>query len=176
MGKKTLCHQCPRKVARTADVRSPNRVAAARSSSASTSSPSPLTSSEAPALATSLAAIPVAVAPAMSEEVVKADDGVGEGAARRIPGQDRLKEESSSAAVVTATPGATVAPPVPVPSARGDEEVARRLFVELNREAIGIPGDGGLVVVSSDDENEIDWEALAAEDDQSVGSWSPPGS
>ena len=34
----------------------------------------------------------------------------------------------------------------------GDRELAWKLFVELNREAIGIPGDGGLVDLVSDDE------------------------
>ncbi|KAL6897399.1 hypothetical protein ACP4OV_007095 [Aristida adscensionis] len=34
----------------------------------------------------------------------------------------------------------------------GDAEVARRLFVELNRELIGIPGDGALVDLVSDED------------------------
>jgi hypothetical protein len=36
-----------------------------------------------------------------------------------------------------------------------DEEIARKLYVELNREALGIPGDGGLVILSSDSEEEV---------------------
>ena len=39
-----------------------------------------------------------------------------------------------------------------MPDTSGDWEFARKLFVELNREAIGIPGDGALVDLVSDDE------------------------
>lgn len=39
----------------------------------------------------------------------------------------------------------------------------------------GHPKDGDLVILSSDDENEIDWDALVVED-ESVGSQSPVGS
>lgn len=50
------------------------------------------------------------------------------------------------------------APRVAVPpDTSGDEEFARRLFVSLNRDAIGIPGDGALVdLFSVDDEEEED--------------------
>lgn len=41
-----------------------------------------------------------------------------------------------------------------VPNTSGDEEFARKLFVALNREAIGIPGDGALVDLVSDSEEE----------------------
>ena len=58
----------------------------------------------------------------------------------------------------------------------------RKLFVELNREAIGIPGDGGLVILSSDSEEEsIEEEANEEEKkeelkDEPAGSgWSTGG-
>ncbi|CAD6263949.1 unnamed protein product [Miscanthus lutarioriparius] len=35
-----------------------------------------------------------------------------------------------------------------------DKEIARKLFVEMNHEAIDILGDGGLVILSSDSEEE----------------------
>ena len=40
-----------------------------------------------------------------------------------------------------------------VPKILGDGELVRQLFVELNREAIGIPGDGVLVNLVGDDED-----------------------
>jgi hypothetical protein len=36
-----------------------------------------------------------------------------------------------------------------------DEEIARRFHIELNREALGILGDGGLVILSCDSEEEV---------------------
>lgn len=65
--------------------------------------------------------------------------------------------------------------------ARGDEEFARRLFIELNREAMGIPKDGGLVILSDDDEKEVagevaDEEEELDEEDEATGSGSPPRS
>jgi len=62
-----------------------------------------------------------------------------------------------------ATSVTSVVPDIPRPSTpcaigqpdmSRDEEIARKLFVELNREAIGIPRDGGLVILSSDSEEE----------------------
>ena len=47
-----------------------------------------------------------------------------------------------------------------------DEEIARKLFVELNREAIGILGDGGLVILSSDSEGEVAKEEDADEEEE----------
>lgn len=38
------------------------------------------------------------------------------------------------------------------PDTSGDEEFARQLFISLNREAIGIPGDGALVNLVSDED------------------------
>jgi hypothetical protein len=35
----------------------------------------------------------------------------------------------------------------------GDKELAQKLFIELNREALGTTGDGALVDLVSDDEN-----------------------
>ena len=86
--------------------------------------------------------------------------------------------------------GASVAPvvstalDVPGPSApctagspdmSHDEEIMRRLFVELNREAISILGDGGLVILSSDSEEEVveEEEAVEEEKDESTGGGSP---
>jgi hypothetical protein len=37
------------------------------------------------------------------------------------------------------------------PNTSGDEALAKRLFVELNRDLMGIPGDGGFVDLTSDD-------------------------
>ncbi|CAD6219897.1 unnamed protein product [Miscanthus lutarioriparius] len=59
------------------------------------------------------------------------------------------------------------------------EEIARRLFVELNHEAIGILGDGGLVIPSSNNEEEIAEEEADEEEkkeevkDEPTGSGSP---
>ena len=49
-----------------------------------------------------------------------------------------------------------------MPDTSGDWEFARKLFVELNWEAIGIPSDGALVDLVSDDEE-------ATEDDADEG-------
>jgi hypothetical protein len=48
--------------------------------------------------------------------------------------------------------GSSVPRVTAVPYTSGDWEFAHKLFVELNREAIGIPGDGVLVDLVSDDE------------------------
>lgn len=40
-----------------------------------------------------------------------------------------------------------------VPDTSGDKAFARALFIELNREAIGIPGDGALIDLVSDEED-----------------------
>lgn len=63
-----------------------------------------------------------------------------------------------------------------------DEEIARKLFIELNHEAIGIPGDGGLVILNSDDEDEateeeeVDEEEEEEAKDKPTGGRSPSGS
>jgi hypothetical protein len=49
-----------------------------------------------------------------------------------------------------------------MPDTSGDFEFAHKLFIELNREAIGIPGDEALVDPVSDDEK-------ATEDDVGEG-------
>jgi hypothetical protein len=54
-----------------------------------------------------------------------------------------------------------------------DEEIVRKLFVELNREAIGILGDGGLVILSNDDEEEAAKEEDEEVKDESTGGGSP---
>jgi hypothetical protein len=56
-----------------------------------------------------------------------------------------------------------------------DEEIARRLFVELNREAIGISRDGGLVILSSDSKEEFTDEEADKEEEkyEPTGSGSP---
>ena len=52
------------------------------------------------------------------------------------------------------------------PDTSRDEEIARKLFVELNREAIGIPRDSGLVILSSDNEGEVAKEEDADEEEE----------
>ncbi|CAD6334083.1 unnamed protein product [Miscanthus lutarioriparius] len=58
-----------------------------------------------------------------------------------------------------------------------DEEIARRLLVELNHGAICIPGDDGLVILSSDSEEVVTEEEEDTEEeevkDEPVGSGSP---
>ncbi|XP_066354598.1 uncharacterized protein [Miscanthus floridulus] len=49
-----------------------------------------------------------------------------------------------------------------------DEEIMRKLFVELNREAIGIPRDGGLVILSSNSKEEIIEEEEVDEEKEEV--------
>jgi hypothetical protein len=49
-----------------------------------------------------------------------------------------------------------------------DEEITRKLFVKLNREAIFIPRDGGLVILSSDSEVEITEEEADEEEKEEV--------
>ncbi|CAD6204258.1 unnamed protein product [Miscanthus lutarioriparius] len=58
------------------------------------------------------------------------------------------------------------------PDTSRDEEIARKLVVELNREAISIPGDGGLVILSSDSEEEVT-EEEEEEENEPVGGGSP---
>jgi hypothetical protein len=62
-----------------------------------------------------------------------------------------------------------------LPDTNHDEEIARRLFVELNRKAIGISRDGGLVILSSDSEEEVTDEEADEEDEKNepTGSGSP---
>ena len=62
------------------------------------------------------------------------------------------------------------------PDTSRDEEIVRRLFVKLNREAIGISGDGGLVILSSDSEEEVTEVEEADEEeekDEPAGGGSP---
>ena len=53
----------------------------------------------------------------------------------------------------------------------------RKLFVELNHKTIGIPGDGGLMILNSDDEEEVteeeDDEEKEEVKDEPAGSGSP---
>lgn len=51
----------------------------------------------------------------------------------------------------------------------GDWELARKLFVELNWEAIGIPGDGALVDLVSDEEDHGEPNADEVEEDVAPG-------
>jgi hypothetical protein len=72
---------------------------------------------------------------------------------------------ASTAATVGADPSEArpSTPRVPaVPNTSGDWEFARKLFVDLNWEAIGIPDDGALVDLVSNEEE-------AVEDDASEG-------
>jgi len=57
-----------------------------------------------------------------------------------------------------------------------DEEIVRRLFGKLNREAIGIPKDGRLVILYSDSEEEVTEEEEVDEEekkDELAGGGSP---
>ncbi|CAD6266156.1 unnamed protein product [Miscanthus lutarioriparius] len=56
-----------------------------------------------------------------------------------------------------------------------DVEVARKLFIELNHEAIGIPRDDGLVILSSDDEEEAVEEEEVDEDEVEEAKDEPAG-
>lgn len=53
------------------------------------------------------------------------------------------------------TPGPSTPCDVSSPYTSRDEEIVRRLHVELNCEALGILRDGGLVILKSDSEEEI---------------------
>ena len=57
-----------------------------------------------------------------------------------------------------------------------DEEIARRLFVELKCEAIGISVDGGLVILNSDSEEEITEEGADEEEKKEEVKDEPTGS
>ena len=76
------------------------------------------------------------------KKVIKLSDDESEGlAALDVPTSAVPAEDSPSAPRVFARPGTS-----------GDEEFARALFVTLNHEALGIPGDGGLVDLVSDED------------------------
>jgi hypothetical protein len=47
-----------------------------------------------------------------------------------------------------------------------DEEIMRTLFVKLNHEAIGISGDGDLVILSSNNEKEVTEEEDTNEEEE----------
>ncbi|CAD6336857.1 unnamed protein product [Miscanthus lutarioriparius] len=89
---------------------------------------------------------------------------------------------SSATSVILTTPAASatldiLGPFAPCaagsPDMSRDEEITRKLFVELNHEAIGILGDGGLVILSSDSEEEVTEEEEAdEEEDEPTGSGS----
>jgi hypothetical protein len=86
-----------------------------------------------------------------------------------------------AAPVISTTPTFSITPTVPDflrpstpctigwPDTSRDEEIARKLFVELNHEASGIPGDGGLVILSSDDEEAIEEEEEEVKDEPICG-------
>lgn len=93
--------------------------------------------SEAPAVAV------LKVEPASPGKVIKLSDG------------DEPEGPILSGAAVHVASSST-GPSAPcvagLPDTSGDEEFVRKLFVELNCEAIGIPGDGSLVILDSDEE------------------------
>jgi hypothetical protein len=90
-----------------------------------------------------------------------------------------------AAPIISTTPTTSIAPTVldflrpstpcviGQPDTNHDEEIVRKLFVELNREAIGILGDGGLVILSSDDEEEATEEEEEEVKDKPTGGRSP---
>ena len=63
-----------------------------------------------------------------------------------------------------------------------DRELAQKLFVELNREALGIPNDGALVHLDSDDKGDMATgigevaEGIAPNDKEEEGAIAPDGS
>ena len=64
------------------------------------------------------------------------------------------------------------------PDTSHDEEIARKLFVKINHEGISILGDGGLMILSSNDEEEATEEKEANKEEEEVkdelaGSGSP---
>ncbi|CAD6342248.1 unnamed protein product [Miscanthus lutarioriparius] len=78
-----------------------------------------------------------------AKKVIELSDDESEGlAALDVPTSAVPAEASPSAPRIFAHPGTS-----------GDEEFARALFITLNREALGIPGDGGLVDLVSDEED-----------------------
>jgi hypothetical protein len=54
--------------------------------------------------------------------------------------------------------------------------LAQKLFVELNREAIGIPSDGAMVDLISDEEDFGEPDASEAEEDTALGDKEEEGS
>jgi hypothetical protein len=50
-----------------------------------------------------------------------------------------------------------------LPDTMGDEEFARRLFGELNREVLGPPDDGNIIILSDSDEEEDVCEEVTAD-------------
>lgn len=79
---------------------------------------------------------------------------------------------ASLAAAVSARPS-KARPSTPrvaaVPNTSDDQEFARKLFVELNWEAIGIPGDGALVDLVSDNEETVEADAGEAKEEVALG-------
>ena len=86
-----------------------------------------------------------------------------------------------AALVISTAPAASAIPGSSTPCAFGwpdkshDEEIARRLFIELNREAIGIPGDGGLVILGSDNDEEATEEEEVDEEEEEEVKDEPAG-
>jgi hypothetical protein len=56
-----------------------------------------------------------------------------------------------------------------MPNTSGDFEFSHKLFIELNREAIGIPGDEALVDPVSDDEKAMEDDAGEGEKEVAPG-------
>ena len=99
-----------------------------------------------------------------------------------LEGRTLVVTIAAAAPIIPTGPVAQIALNIPGPSApcavgspdtSRDEEIARKLFVELNREAISIPGDGGLVILSSDSEEEAAEEDAGEEEDEPMDSGSP---
>ncbi|CAD6219105.1 unnamed protein product [Miscanthus lutarioriparius] len=76
---------------------------------------------------------------------------------------DEPEDLIASIAVAASTGPSKARPSTPrvaiMPDTSDDWEFARKLFVELNREAIGIPGDGALVDLVSDNEDTMEADA-----------------
>ncbi|CAD6260865.1 unnamed protein product [Miscanthus lutarioriparius] len=100
-----------------------------------------------------------------------------------LSNEDELKDSGPLVGPVPIAPASTAATAsvastaldIPGPSApctagspdtSHDEEIARKLFVELNREAISILGDNDLVILSSDSEEEVTEEEDADEEEE----------
>jgi hypothetical protein len=81
---------------------------------------------------------------------------------------------AAPAFIVSNTPGTSTSCAVGQLDTSHDEEITRKLFIELNCEAIGILGDGSLVILSSDDEEEVTGEE--EEDDEEEAKDEPTGS
>lgn len=45
-----------------------------------------------------------------------------------------------------------------MPDTSNDKDIARKLFIELNWDLMGIPGDGGLVIIPDSDDEEMEVE------------------